>query len=398
MIQCSISQKLCKSKYREYRSEAIFKGFKWDPQLLDSSTIGDRAILIGREDWNLIQNASSQLYKETLLIEEAVQNRIKDKSKKRFLPVRAHQFAELLANEKVSSKVRLMRFDFHPTEDGWKITEVNSDVPGGLNEASIFQTIWPDRPSSWQFLGDPANAYILSIINKFNLSDTSLVGLMHATSFSDDWQFMSFLQEIMAEKGIESIELSPENFELVPSKTKLNGRKLDVILRFFPGDWLLFSKMGKKWFENPMDNLVNPMQSIFSQNKYFPVLFEEFEEQFPNWFWYLPETKKLRLVDLLISRDLIKPSFGRVGEDIQLIPNLNLAKKFKISLQLLASTGLWIKQKKYKPMNLGTLNEPMIACVGVYCLNGEVIGAYGRVSTGSIVGITATENPIFISN
>jgi hypothetical protein len=34
-----------------------------------------------------------------------------------------------------------MRFDFHFSEEGWRISEVNCDVPGGLNEASGFPAI-----------------------------------------------------------------------------------------------------------------------------------------------------------------------------------------------------------------------------------------------------------------
>lgn len=38
--------------------------------------------------------------------------------------------------------VRLIRFDFHPTTDGWSVSEVNSDVPGGLlMEASVLPRI-----------------------------------------------------------------------------------------------------------------------------------------------------------------------------------------------------------------------------------------------------------------
>lgn len=26
---------------------------------------------------------------------------------------------------------RFLRFDFHPTEEGWRLSEANTDVPGG---------------------------------------------------------------------------------------------------------------------------------------------------------------------------------------------------------------------------------------------------------------------------
>lgn len=398
MIDCSLSPRLSQSKFREYRLEAIFKGNKWDPQLLDFSVIGDRAILIGKKDWNLIQSAAVDLFQETLEIEKEVQKYIRDKKNKRILPSRAHYYSNLLPLSRTPDSVRLMRFDFHPTEEGWRLSEVNSDVPGGLNEASVFQKIWPERPSHWNCLGNPADQYISTIAERFELSNSSLVGLLHATSFSDDWQFMSFLQKILSDRGIESIGLSPVHIDLGSGRSLLNHRKLDVILRFFPGDWLLFSKLGKKWFEHSPENLINPLHSIYSQYKYFPVILDNMRTQFPTWYQHLPKTKKIQLIDLLYSDDLIKPTFGRVGEDIHQIETLSLVKKIKLAIKVSLSDGLWIQQKKFKPLNLGNDREPMIVCVGVYCLNGEVIGAYGRVSRDSIVGITATENPIFLLN
>ena len=35
-----------------------------------------------------------------------------------------------------------MRFDFHPTIAGWAVSEVNSDVPGGYNEATLLPVLF----------------------------------------------------------------------------------------------------------------------------------------------------------------------------------------------------------------------------------------------------------------
>ena len=62
---------------------------------------------------------------------------------------------------------RLMRFDLHPTDEGWRLSEVNSDVPGGLNESSLFPELWPARAAGWGVAGaSRPEAYVRGVAER----------------------------------------------------------------------------------------------------------------------------------------------------------------------------------------------------------------------------------------
>ena len=54
-----------------------------------------------------------------------------------------------------SRHLRLIRFDFHFTTEGWRISEANSDVPGGFNEASGFTKLMAQYFGHAATSGDP---------------------------------------------------------------------------------------------------------------------------------------------------------------------------------------------------------------------------------------------------
>ncbi len=168
--------------------------------------------------------------------------------------------------------------------------------------------------------------------------------------------------------------VSPTNVELRDGRMFLRDAELHAALRFFPGDWLLFSRWGEPWFSRHPRMLSNPLHALFSQNKFFPVVCAALGVEIPAWRRYLPSTCEPSLRDLFGADGLLKPSFGRVGEDIERIADLPAGKRLGIAMDVLLGTGLWIKQEQFTPLNLGSAAETINACVGVYCLDGDVIG------------------------
>jgi hypothetical protein len=49
-------------------------------------------------------------------------------------------------------------------------------------------------------------------------------------------------------------------------------------------------------------------------------------------------------------------------------------------------------------VNLGSDTEPLHACIGVYCVDGKVAGCYGRLSPVHVVGMSAADAPVFVTN
>ena len=396
-LQCEVSARLPRPAYKAYRLDAIFVGNKWDPQLHDRSTVADRAIVLGTADWAELTAAAEALFAETLTIERELHRAAVDTRGSRYLPRHAsRRLAHLPAVP--TDGARLMRFDFHPTSDGWRVSEVNSDVPGGLNESTTFAELWPQRPAAWRHTGRPAELYVERLVDSFALRPGARVGLIHATAYSDDWQHMAFLQRLLEARGVAAFGAAPTAVTLDSGEMIVDGTPLDAALRFFPGDWLLFARDGESWFERHPRKLSNPLHALFSQNKFFPVACAAASIEAPFWHRYLPATSPLRLSDLFGSQHVAKPSFGRVGEDVERIDELSFAKRVRLAARVLSEKGLWIRQRRFESVNLGSDAEPLHACIGVYCVDGKVAGCYGRLSPFRIVGMNAADAPVFVTN
>ncbi len=59
--------------------------------------------------------------------------------------------------------VRVIRFDFHFTHDGWRISEANTDVPSGYIEATGFTDLVSSHYSQTVPLGNPATVLATAI-------------------------------------------------------------------------------------------------------------------------------------------------------------------------------------------------------------------------------------------
>ena len=84
--------------------------------------------MLGRAEWHELAGAAEQLFGETLTVETELQRYAQRAGARRFLPSRAwRRIKALPAPDSIAA--RLVRFDFHPADDGWRLSEVNSDVP-----------------------------------------------------------------------------------------------------------------------------------------------------------------------------------------------------------------------------------------------------------------------------
>lgn len=127
-------------KYSEYRYEVIFKAYKWDPQVGDHNTIAKHVVVLDQATARQLEMYAEQLSEETMLMEETLIHK-PHLVKRLGLPKEITKAVNRLSTYKRNQHIRLMRFDFHPTANGWVVSEVNSDVPGGLAEASVLPQI-----------------------------------------------------------------------------------------------------------------------------------------------------------------------------------------------------------------------------------------------------------------
>jgi len=383
--------------FASVRTRAIFDCHKWDPQIGDVCAIAPHPLVITRDAWGEVRALAEELATETLAAETELIHRpelhrrlgLSSPIRRALRAVRSHGAPAATA--------RLMRFDFHFTDEGWRISEVNCDVPGGLNEASGLPSIMLSHYPWAGRVGDPADAYVQALCR--HAGPQSRVAFIHATSYSDDQQMMLFLAQRVA--GPErSVHLAS------PSHIRWNGGRaflqaawwqgpLDLVVRFFPADWLCSLPRASGWpslFAGSLTPLSNPATAILTQSKRFPLVWDALQTRVPAWRRLLPETRDPRDVAWRSSPDwIIKPAFGRVGEGVGILGVTASDEMRQIGRAARFWPSGWVAQRRFHIRPIDMSGTQVFPCLGVYTLDTRVVGAYGRLAPVPLIDARAAD-------
>src|SRR5262249_1634704 len=127
---------------------------KWDPQVGDVGTLARFALVLPADEWRRLARLAERLAAEMDLAERELLLR-PTLMRRLGLP---EPVLRALASDgsPTPAAARVVRFDFHPTPDGWRISEANSDVPGGYTEASSFPALMAEHFHGAAPAGGPA--------------------------------------------------------------------------------------------------------------------------------------------------------------------------------------------------------------------------------------------------
>ncbi|AEV69873.1 glutathionylspermidine synthase family protein [Acetivibrio clariflavus] len=388
-------------QYSEYRYNVIFKAYKWDPQVGDHNTIAKHAVLMEQETARQLETWAEQLSAETMQMEEALIHR-QELAKKLSLPRKIIKNLFRLSSYERNQNIRLMRFDFHPTTDGWAISEVNSDVPGGLAEASVLPKI-----ACQYFPGYEPHRHVGdSIFQAFSekVKRNGVIALVHATSYSDDRQVMEFLSDYFQAYGYGTVFAAPDHIAWKDNKAIciIEGKEgfIDGIVRFFPLEWLPNLPRRANWqgYFDCLTPSCNHPVAIFTQSKRLPLVWDELGVDVSTWKKLLPETRDPKSIKKQDNDWIYKPALGRVGEGISIREAIT-EKELKIIEKIAhRGHGSWIAQRKFASQPLTDINgETFHLCVGVFTVDGKSAGFYGRISPYPRIDDRAKDIPILVS-
>ncbi|HEU4532669.1 MAG TPA: hypothetical protein VFS00_01080, partial [Polyangiaceae bacterium] len=113
---------------------------KWDAQVGDETTLAAFPLLIGAATWRELAAASERLAGELVACERELLAR-PELHRRLALPRPLSKLLRAGGPSATPAACRVMRFDFHWTTEGWLVSEVNSDVPGGYTEAENFSAL-----------------------------------------------------------------------------------------------------------------------------------------------------------------------------------------------------------------------------------------------------------------
>lgn len=395
--------KIPDDKYYDYRLQAMFDCYKWDPQFFDSNTLAKYILVLTSEENNEVIELTKNLDKETRLAEEYLNKNIKV-AKKLALPKKIiEQIPNMQAYDK-SQNIRLMRYDFHPSIEGkWVVTEVNSDVPGGFAESSLL----PDLARKITNMPElEYNSFgemmVKAINNKLNKSGTIM--MVHCTCFSDDRQVMQYMGDRLKKEGYNIIYGAADHINFKDKKAYCildnNQTNIDLIFRFTPLEWLIQMKP-RRWdgyFDTITKSCNHPI-GIYAQSKRFPFVWEDLEKagiSMETWKSLLPET--LQIKDLGSREGFIyKPVYGRVGERISIKEACKGDEYTKILKDVKNHPNQYLAQKRFQSMPLkGEGNLEYHICLGSYTIEGQHAGYYARMSPYPRIDSYSADIPVLI--
>ena len=346
------------------RRRLIFDYHKWDPQVGDTAVVGDFALVLPAPVYAELAALSESLATETLAAERELSAR-PNLLRRLGLPRKFRQAVRPV--ETIGPRV--MRFDFHPARDGWRISEVNSDVPGGYIEAGPLCALFAEHHGALRPPPCPAAALVDAVQGE-------TVALVHATAYSDDAQVMRLLADRLERDGRRAILCDP---------TRLPAH--DAALRFFPAEWLanLPRPLLASWFDG---RRTNPATALLPQAKRFPLAWPDLSASLPTWRRLLPETRDPRDIDG--EGWVLKPSLGRVGEGVVMPGDASKeARKWRRKCRWWPRH--WAAQRAFESVPIDTPRGPMHACVGMFVIDGKAAGVYARLAAAPPVAAEALE-------
>ena len=390
------------AEHARLRRRAIFECCKWDPQVEDVSTVAPFPVLLRREAWDEIAALSEVLAAEAVAAEEELARR-PELHRDLGLPGSVRRALRGIGTHGATPGIaRVLRFDFHWTTEGWRISEANTDVPGGFNEGPGFtRLVAPSFPGS-EPAGDPAGRLAEALAAATPPGGT--VALVHATAYTDDRQVMVFLARELEARGRRALLAAPDHLRWHDGRAHLESDwfrgEVDAVFRFFPAEWLpnLPRSCGwKHFFRGGRTPVCNPATALLTQSKRFPLVWDRLETRLPTWRSLLPETRDPRETGW--KRDggwLLKPCLGRVGDGIGMA-GVTPEKEWKqIRKELRFGARWWAAQRKFEAVPLAVNGESFYPCVGVYTIDGRAAGAYGRAARRPIIDHLAQDVAVLV--
>ena len=396
------------NEYYEYRLNAIFNCYKWDPQFEDSNTLAKHVLVISKEEHEKLKQYTESLDKEITEAEIFLKDNLK-LTEPLYINRKIKSELKRMKNYEPEKHIRLMRYDFHPTVDGdFAVSEVNSDVPGGFAEATLLPALAKniliqnnsiDENYTFIEFGEILANQISKKVKK-----NGTIMMVHCTCYSDDRQVMQYLGDKLTKNGYKILYGAADhvNFKNNEAYSVLDGNEteLDGIFRFTPLEWLYDIKP-KRW-EGYFDTITpscNHPVAIFFQTKKFPLIFNKLEKygfRFETWKKLMPET--LTVKEAKGKKGYIyKPAYGRVGERIAIKEACKPDEYKRIIRDVKLHPNNYIAQKKFISREIESNDgEKFHVCLGSYTVEGKHAGYYARISKTPRIDSNAADTAVLI--
>jgi glutathionylspermidine synthase len=379
--------------FAEIRREMELAHCKWDAQVGDVTTLAPFPLVVREATWRELADLAERLARETVAVERELLDR-PELHPKIALP-RALRPLFARGTIPTPSAARVMRFDFHPTTEGWRISEVNADVPGGFTEATSFTRLLASYVTGARPAGDPTRALVSAIARA--AGEGGSVALVNAPGHMEDHQVSAYLAARLRERGLRAEACAPSALRF------RDGRAIghDAIVRFYQVEWLARLPRSIAWrplFSGGLTPVANPGVAALSESKRLPLVWDELRTSLPTWREVLPETRALADAPWSTSDGwILKTAYSNTGDTVTIRDAMTRAEWRQRAWLARLRPSQWMAQRRFEIVPLIHEGERLNACIGVYTVDGIACGAYARLARGPIVDTHARDAALLVA-
>lgn len=384
------------------RRRMILDFCKWDPQIGDESVLLNQPMILDSETWARLTTAAEEMAAEVAEVE------LELLKFPRFMPFLGtpDSVVRVLRSQggaNCAPAVRTLRFDFHPTSEGWKVSEVNSDVPGGFTESSHFSAMMGEHYPLTQPAGNPLRAWTQAIISAVREGQ---VAILYAPGYMEDQQVATLLGATLWQEGcVVHFVQSPAEFCWRNCRAFVDGPQsmvpLDAIVRFYQGEWLGNLPKRTGWhhlFSNPATMVTNPGYASLAESKRLPLIWGELSSRTAALRTMFPECCEPREVDSQDDEWVFKAAYSNTGDEVIMPWLLDRATRKKFQTRIRRHPRHWVAQRRFLPLRVRADSGELSPCIGIFTINGKAAGGYVRLARGTVVDYRATEAAILIED
>lgn len=379
------------------RRRLVLDCCKWDPQVGDVSTLAPFPLILKRQTWRRLASWSEALAAEALAAEAELVTR-PDLHARLAIPRRLRRL--LGESPRCPEAGRVIRFDFHWTTSGWRISEANADVPGGFTEASSFSELvaahYPDATTA----GNPADAWADALMNGAGAG--GIIVLIAAPGYMEDQQIVAYLAQLLRRRGVEAHVCGMNHLRWDRGQASLacswRHGPVNLIVRFYQGEWLsrLPRRTGWQNLFRGRTPVANPGSSLLIESKRFPLVWDDLKVPLPTWRQLLPRTCEPSAVSWRDGDQwVLKAAFCNTGDQVAIRRELPERQWRRLSRAIRWSSG-WIAQERFEPIPVQTPNGAVFPCIGVYTVNGRAAGIYGRIAPRRVIDFAAIDVAVLV--
>jgi hypothetical protein len=301
----------------------------------------------------------------------------------------------MIESERRRGPITLARYDAFRTPGGWRFSEFNCDVPGGVHEGAGLNDL---------IGGDRSRFQVVERLTEALCRDSArpCVAVCYASGYAEDLEQCQFLRREWSRVGIRAILCNPENLVWNGRELRAFGEKIDVIYRFFPAEWLQevanFEELlsAAKCGGLPM---INGFTSLVAQSKKTMALWHERLDLFDAAereliLGHVPRSESFRADELgryrrERERIVVKRQFGRIGEEVLMGSHCS-DEEWEDWLGWPASEPeQWIVQERFDNLPLLVDGETIYGCFGPYVVDGRFAGLYNRFARDGFIAYNA---------